>query len=289
MKNKILSLLVLSAFIVPNFAFALQIPVDAQVENSVSAQAYIVKNIKTGEVIFSKNADQVLIPASLTKLVTALVVLDRSPNLSKTVTMTSTDQIAGWCKAGGVCITSKGGVKFTLDGLFHATVIKSANNAANALARSTGLTQKQFVAKMNAKAKALGATNSTFYEPTGMDPRNRITADDYAKIITAAYTNPYLRDAATQTSYELDSTNNSNYNQLVKTADKLLLSGDVQILGSKTGYLTESHYNYATLAKASNGDEFAVVTLGEPHLYSAFADTKTIMDLLGNATLAYQP
>jgi serine-type D-Ala-D-Ala carboxypeptidase (penicillin-binding protein 5/6) len=252
----------------------------------ISAQAYIVEDAQTGQVLINKNADMPWTPASLTKLVTALVVLDTNPKLTKAVAMTGQDQTAGACSSGGACIRTKPGVRFTVDGLFHALLLPSANNAASALARSTGLTTVEFAALMNQKAASLGATSSHFNEPTGMDPNNQITAADYAKVVAAAFSNLYLRKIAGLTSYALRSTNNSRYNQTIKNTDKLLADSSVQILGAKTGYLTQSGYNFSALVNY-NGQELAVVVLGEDHLYTAFDETKLLANLAGVAqTLA---
>ncbi|HYV33861.1 MAG TPA: serine hydrolase [Candidatus Limnocylindria bacterium] len=278
-KYKALILLLIIFLSAPNAAFALDMPQTANDLASMArldAQAYVVADANTGEILISKNADLAWTPASLTKLVTVLVVLDTKPKLTKTVAITQADQTAGSCNAGGACIKAKAGVKFTVDGLFHAALIPSANNAANALARSTGLTPEAFAKKMNEKAQSLGAVSTHFNEPTGMDPTNQITAADYAKIVAAAFSNPYLRNIAAQDKYSLRSSNNSKYNQIIKNTDKLLTDSDVQVLGAKTGYLNESQYNFASLMQYNNGKELAVVVLGEKHLYTAFAETKLL-------------
>ncbi len=266
----------------PSAVFAIEMPKTAhELADTVefNARAYVVADAKTGEVIIYKNPDLLWTPASLTKLVTALVVLDTKPKLSKTVTITQEDQTVGACTSGGACIKAKAGVKFTVDGLFHAALIPSANNAANALARSTGLSQEKFVLKMNEKVKKLGAQNSYFYEPTGMDPNNKITAADFAKILPAVFSNSYLRKVAGLTNYTLYSSNNSKYTQSLKNTDKLLADEEVKILGAKTGYLEESFYNFGALLKNQNGQELAVVVLGEQHLVSAFSETKILANL----------
>jgi D-alanyl-D-alanine endopeptidase (penicillin-binding protein 7) len=293
LKIKIVSLIMLVLLAAPSAAFALSMPGGLQMPQSandlaqmfgISAQAYIVTDINSGQVILNKNSDQSWPPASLTKLVTALVVLDTKPNLNKTVTMTGQDQVAGGCTSGGACIKSKAGVKFTVDGLFHGLLMPSANNAANALARSTGLLPADFAARMNQKAQELGATSSHFNEPTGLDPQNIITAGDYAKIISTAFENPYLRQIAAQNSYALRSTNNSRYNQTIKNTDKLLTDSGIQILGAKTGYLNESKYNFAALIQ-SGGQTLAVVVLGEDHLATAFDETKQLTQLAQTAKI----
>jgi D-alanyl-D-alanine carboxypeptidase len=295
MSNKyLITILISGMLMVPALASALDMPTSSLVMPKtgndlanmagLSAQAYIVEDAKTGQVIIDKNADLPWTPASLTKLVTALVVLDAKIKLTKIIAITSADETLGACSSGGACIKAKPGVKFTVDGLFHAALLPSANNAASALAGSTGLSVDQFAAKMNQKAASLGATGSHFNEPTGMDPQNQITAADYAKIVTAAFSNDYLRKIAGLSSYPLRSTNNSRYNQTIKNTDKLLTDSDVQILGAKTGYLNEAKYNFASLIKYK-GQELAVVVLGEDHLYTAFDETKLLADLAGVAQI----
>jgi serine-type D-Ala-D-Ala endopeptidase (penicillin-binding protein 7) len=251
--------------------------------SGVAAASYIVADANSGWVLMTKNADQPRPPASLAKLVTALVVLDTKPKLSKTVGLTDQDQIAGSCASGGVCIKTKPGVKFTVDGLFHAALMPSANNAANALARSTGLPTLEFASRMNQKARELGATSSSFNEPTGLDPQNVITASDYAKILKAAFSNPYLRRIAGLQNYYLRSANNTRYNQTIKNNDRLLGDTDITILGAKTGYINESMYNFGALIRLDSGQELAVVVLGEDHLYTAFAETKLLAGLAEQA------
>ncbi len=280
----------------PQMASALEMPMGLQMPQNgtqlaemfgVNAQSYVVEDVNSGQMLISNNSNMAWPPASLTKLVTALVVLDTKPRLYNTVAMTEADQAAGWCDQGGACIKAAPGVRFTVDGLFHAALMPSANNAANALARSTGLPMRTFVDRMNQKAASLGATNTHFNEPTGMDPANQITARDYAKIVTAAFANPYLKEVANTQRYLLRSTNNWRYTQTIQNTDKLLADADVQMLGAKTGYLDESRYNFASLLKY-DGQKLAVVVLGEPHLYTAFAETKLLASLANQAEfLAY--
>jgi D-alanyl-D-alanine carboxypeptidase len=281
-KKYLILIFILTLVITPASAGALFMPTsgnDLAEIAGVRAKAYIVTDAQSGAVLISKNADMPLIPASLTKVVAALVVLDTKPKMTKAVTMTQADQVAGMCKQRGVCIKSKAGVKFTVDGLFHATLILSANNAANALARSTGLSAEEFAKRMNAKAKSLGATSSHFYEPTGLDPANVITATDYSKIITAAFSNKYLSQMAGMSQYALRSTNNSGYNQTIKNTNQLLKNPDVRVLGAKTGFLDESRYNFSALIHYKSGSKLAIVVLGEDHLYTAYAETARLASL----------
>lgn len=282
LKPRLTILILLVAFLLPQTGAALQIPTSGQEllnAMSIEARSYAVADPESGEIILSKNLDELWTAASLTKLVTVLVVLDTKPKLTKTVAITTADQKIGACGIGGACVKAKAGVKFTVDGLFHAALMPSANNAANALARSTGMTSAKFVQKMNQKAAELGATNTVFYEPTGMEPANKTTARDFIKIVSAAFKNSYLKKIGGLTQYALQSPGNVRYNQTIKNTNKLLTDADVEVIGAKTGYLNESLYNFASLLKYRNGKELAVVVLGERHLYTAFAETKLLANL----------
>lgn len=289
MLKKSVSIIILTIlFIAPTSVFALSMPrtgSELADMSGISAKAYIVVNTETGQTLAAKNENMARVPASLTKLMTALVVLDTKPKLSKTVSMTKADQTAGACASSGVCIKAKAGVKFTVDGLFHATLILSANNAANALARSTGLAPEKFAEKMNEKARQLGALNTKFNEPTGMDPNNTTTAADYAKILAATFNNAYLKKITNLQKYTLRSSNNSKYNQVIKNTNKLLGDSDIKVLVAKTGYLDESRYNFAAMARYKNGPKLAIVVLGKEHLYSAFAETKLLASLAEDAQI----
>jgi D-alanyl-D-alanine carboxypeptidase len=277
LKQKISILIIIVAATLPNFA--------AAQAAEINAKAYVIINPENKQIIAAQNADLPWTAASLTKLVTALVVLDTKPKLDKAVAITKADRTIGSCNDGGVCLKAVAGAKFTVEGLFHATLMRSANDAANALARSTGLTSAQFAKKMNAKVKALGATKSVFYEPTGMNPKNKITALDYTKIIAAAFEQPYLQSIAQLESYDLVSTNNSKYTQVVKNTNKLLASTGVELTGSKTGYLPESKYNLASILKYNNGQKMIVVVLGEPHMYMAYDDTTFLANLVNQSLI----
>ncbi len=288
LKKSTILILLATLFISPVSVSALSMPqTGSELADmaGITARAYIVVNAETGEVLAAKNENLSHVQASLTKLMTALVVLDSKPKLKKVVAITAADQKAGSCSSGGACIKAKAGVKFTVDGLFHAALIPSANNAANALARSTGLSMEEFVEKMNKKAQSLGAVNTKFKEPTGMDPGNISTATDYAKIVAAVFDNSYLKNIAIREKYTLRSSNNSKYSQVIKNTDKLLADKEIKILGAKTGFLDESRYNFAAIARYKNGPKLAIVVLGEEHLYSAFAETKLLASLAEDAQM----
>lgn len=288
LKKSLINFFITLLLVIPSHAFALSMPqTGSELANmfGISAEAYIVVNTETGMTLAAKNENLPRVPASLTKLMTALVVLDTKPKLNKVVSITSADQTVGACASGGACIKAKAGVKFTVDGLFHAALVPSANNATNALARSTGLTPEKFVERMNEKAQKLGALNTKFVEPTGIDPNNISTAADYAKIVAIVFENSYLRKLAGLEKYTLRSTNNSKYTQAIKNTNKLLGDKEIKILGAKTGYLNESNYNFAAMVQYKKSPKLAIIVLGEKHLYSAFAETKLLASLADTAQM----
>jgi len=275
MKKLVLSLII--AFVLlPLSAGALQMPgigsASTEMELGYTAQAYVVIDVSNGQILVQKNAETIWPPASLTKLVTAMVVLDLKPKLSKTVAMTKADEV------GGARLATKAGVKYTLKDLLYASIVASTNNGINAAARSTGLSRAKFVGRMNQKAKELGATKTVFYEPSGINEKNQTTADDYAKIAQAAYKYPLIADAASRQTYSLKATNNSRYSHNLKNTNKLLGDSGYSFLG-KTGYLDESKYNFASLVEDLSGNKLAVVVLGSQNSTTQFREAKELAAL----------
>ena len=257
------------------------------VDLGFSAVAYLVVERNSGQILLSKNSDLPWVPASLTKLVTVLTVLDFNPDLKKSVAITSEDQMAGQCKKGGACLATKPGVAYTIDSLVHASLIASANNAASALARSTGLSSGEFVKKMNQKAALLGAAHTVFYEPNGMDPANKTTAEDTAKIVAAAFQNPYLKGIASNLQYTVVSTNKRRYVHKLKNTNQLLGEERITVVGGKTGFLEESGHNFGSWLVDRFDSNFIVVVFGSKSVNAEFDETKKLLDL-GGLALAFK-
>lgn len=136
----------------------------------------IIMEVATGRVLLEDNADLVGPPASIAKLMTFLVVHDAiragALTLQTPVTVTAADS-----KIGGTQVWLKQGETFPVEELLYALMIQSANDAAHALARTTAGTVPAFVERMNARARALGMTNTTFRTPHGLPPANRRIAE----------------------------------------------------------------------------------------------------------------
>lgn len=246
------------------------IPTSGTKVPGVSAQSYIALDAATGSVLYSYNADNLWRPASLTKLLAALVVLDEKVKMTSLVSMKTADEV------GGSRLATKVGAQYTRTELLHASLMGSANNATNALARSTGLTKKQFVARMNAKAKALGASFVDFVEPTGISEDNRTTAQDYIKVARAAFANPVIADILTKTKYTFSAKNNKKIKHTLGNTNKLLGDADIAMLGGKTGYIEESGYSFTARVKDKLGNDIIVLVFGSSSRPRQFTDTKLL-------------
>lgn len=239
---------------------------------TVAAVSAVVIDQSTGEVLFSKNASESRVPASLTKLVTALVVLDTKPNMNKLCTMRPEDEV------GGARINTYVGAQYKLGDLLNAALVASANNAASAVAHCIGIGDAQFVSKMNEKAQQFNATHTHFVEPTGMDPANATTAEDFARIANAALSTKKIQDIVRKKSITISTVGTlPKKTHYLKTTDLLLHDSAIRPLGGKTGYLDESLYNFVGSFKNPNGRFIITVVLGSPDKQQSFADTKSLV------------
>jgi D-alanyl-D-alanine carboxypeptidase len=243
---------------------------------TVSAKSALVVDRKSGAVLFTKGADAEHAIASLTKLMTALVVLDAAPDLSREITIQAGDR-----RGGGVEYFIPGET-VTVKDLLYVSLVGSSNTATAALARSTGLSTEEFTRRMNAKAAALGLESSRFNDPTGLDDANRGTARDIAIMAGAAFANPEIAKVATTGEYSFKPKNSRTAGaRTIKSTDLLLKSllnqGDYRITGAKTGTLgAETGYHLAVAVAAGDGREVLVVVLGSDSDAARFEDAKAL-------------
>lgn len=197
--------------------------------------------VKEGDQIITNiNADTPWSAASITKLMTALVLSDMNINWDAGVTMAKGDE------KGGARLRVPVGSRFSRSDLLHASLMGSANNATYTLARTSGISMSQFIGRMNAKARELGMINSRFTDPTGLNENNVSTAEDIALLIEAANKVPFISLIGNKTSHEMINLSTGKVHR-IGTTNALLKAGDPVGLG-KTGYLIESRYNFTVLA-----------------------------------------
>ena len=197
---------------------------------SVSA---LVLDQNAGGMLYQKNADSIAPIASITKLMTAMVILDSEPNLSATLTISDddVDYLRGSRSRLNV------GARVSREAALLLALMSSENRAANALARYYPGGMVAFLAAMNIKAQALGMRDTHFDDPTGLSSTNVSSANDLAKMVAAAYRYPLIREWSTTPEARVEVSGREqafrNTNPLVKNA-----SWDVGL--SKTGYIHEA-------------------------------------------------
>ena len=198
-----------------------------------SSKALVINQL-TGETIFAKNTNQSTPIASVTKLMTAMVMLDA--HLSMDELLLIGDQDVDYLK--GTHSKLSVGTALTRGELLQLALMSSENRAASALGHNYPGGINAFLSAMNRKALALGMSSTHFYDATGLDSNNVSTAEDLAKMVNAAYHYPEIRQVTTTVSQEFtlrgrNSTNFVNTNALVRR-------GDWVIGLSKTGFINEA-------------------------------------------------
>jgi D-alanyl-D-alanine endopeptidase (penicillin-binding protein 7) len=190
-----------------------------------------------GNGLVERNAEQSMSIASVTKLMSAMVLLDANLPMAYPLTITSADKDR--LKHSGSRLAV--GTKLSREDLLLISLMASENRATAALARDFPGGTEAFVRRMNLKAKLLGMTDTHFADPTGLDPRNVSTARDLARLVRATYRYPAIRRATTRASAKVTPIGRTrglafrNTNRLIRFADS---RWDIEI--SKTGYLNEA-------------------------------------------------
>jgi len=209
-------------------------PLDGSKLKLASANA-LVYDASAGQAIYAKGADTVTPIASVTKLMTAMVVLDAAQPLDETITI----DIADLDLLKGSHSRLRLGAELARREMLRLALMASENRAASSLARHYPGGSRVFVEAMNRKALALGMTRTHFSDPTGLSSENVATAHDLARMVQAAADYPLIRDFTTTPSHyvEVQPTGQllgfNNTNSLVKSG-----SWDIQV--SKTGFIREA-------------------------------------------------
>jgi D-alanyl-D-alanine carboxypeptidase (penicillin-binding protein 5/6) len=245
--------------------------VDARGKSSAPYLGAIVTDAATGKVIFEDNADAITPPASMTKLMTFAVLHDQLVSGALTLQTPVTANAAD-AKMGGTQVWLKEKETFPVEELIYAMMIQSANDAAHALARTAAGSTEAFVELMNAKARALGMTRTTFRTPHGLPPADRRKADgDLSTPRDYAILSRYLlleTDVTKYTSVRSRPFGANRPNGPVTMNNHNHLLGKVAGLdGLKTGFTNGASFCLAATAER-NGRRVIVVAMGSP-------DTKT--------------
>ena len=253
-----------------------------EIESKIRAHAYVVIDRSTGKILTEKNENVVWPIASTTKLMTAQIVLAKHIPANKIQAVLSSDNV------GGAKLYIKNGDKFTTDDLFYSMIVGSANNAANALARLSGLSRSAFVAAMNAKAKSLGLTSTVYVDPSGIDPANVSTPLELAKVANLAFANPSIQKYASTPIRNVRVINTGSIKK-IKSTNWMLTNPAYNngiVVAGKTGYLQESNWNFVTALRPVNNDakkELLIVVFGADSRAQSFVDAKELSSWAWNS------
>ena len=232
-----------------------------------SSTAY-VQDLETSTVLFAKNENVVRPIASISKLMTAVVVVDANLPMDEMLEITDDD-------VDGLKHTTsrlRVGTKLSRGDMLHLALMSSENRAANALGRHYPGGLPAFVAAMNAKAQSLGMTSTRFIEPTGLSSNNVSSPHDLARLLRAAAQRPLIHRYSTDTEYDVEINNRT---QTFRNTNLLVRKPDWDIKVSKTGYINEAGECLVMLARI-NGRDLAIVLLDSQGKLSRIGDAVRI-------------
>jgi D-alanyl-D-alanine endopeptidase (penicillin-binding protein 7) len=232
-----------------------------------SSSALIIDE-STSAVLFAKRADLATPIASITKLMTALVVLDAGQPLDEELEISTDDQNLGKANASRLAV----GTRLSRGDLLHLALMSSENRAAHALGRSYPGGLPACVAAMNAKARSLGMTSARFVEPTGLSSDNVASPEDLSKLVIAASQSPTIQSYSTDSRYLVPIGR-----QVVefRNTDSLVSSPSWNIVVQKTGYIAEA--GRCLVMKAMiEGRAIVIVLLDSVGKHTRFADARRV-------------
>lgn len=254
---------------------AVPMPKDtSKFDGTLSAVSALVVDDESNTVLYKKNVDVVRPLASLSKLMSALMLNDLPINWEKTTTLTS-DDIEG----GDHHVTV--GEKYTLDDLWNVALVGSSNNSIEALVKAAGFEDDGFAILMNRRARVLGMNAMHFNEPTGLSPENVGTAMDVARLLKEALKVDKIYHTLQMGQYNAQPIGATKTRLVYST--NWLLTNWVQsnfskdtIVG-KTGYIEESGYNFAVrLTNAKGHHAVRIVILGADSNESRFSEARDL-------------
>lgn len=246
---------------------------------NIAAESAILIDADTKTVLYEKNGYDKHYPASITKLMTALLAIE---NLSPNDTITFSQEAIFGIEPGSSHIGINVGEQLTVDQALHGLLLMSANEVANGLAEAVSGSIEAFGERMTDRAKALGALNTNFVNPHGLhNPDHYTTAYDMALIGSYLAENDYFLQIMKDYNYQIPPTNLTNeirylyqqHKMLNPLRDATVYREDV--IGGKTGYTDQARHTLVTMAKQGDTTLVAVILQSENTLYT---DTAKLLD-----------
>lgn len=232
-----------------------------------SSVAYVVDQ-DTQEVLLSKNDQAVLPIASITKLMTGLVIRESNLPMDEAITITAEDIDT----EKGSSSRLRPGATLTRGELLHLALMSSENRAAHALGRTYPQGLSAFVAQMNSKAQQLGMRDTKYAEPTGLSSRNQSSAKDLATLVAFAANDPTLRELTTSGGMDVEV---GRQTLKYKSTNRLVTNPNWNIDLQKTGYISEAGQCLVMQAKVA-GRKLVMVFLDSAGKFSRIADAERV-------------
>ncbi len=242
---------------------------------TMTAKTAMVVDDETNTVLFKSNAEEVRSLASMSKLMSALVLNDLIVNWTTTTVITDED-------ADPSSHHLFVGERYTLEELWRIALVGSSNSAIHALVRSTGFSEEEFALKMNEKARVLGLGSLHFVEPTGLDSRNMGRAVDILRLLKMALQVDRIALALRLPEYYADPLNKTNRHQIWNT--NWLLTNwipntfDKDFLVGKTGYIDQSGYNFVVRVSRKTSHTIRVIVLGASSNEARFTEARDLAE-----------
>lgn len=243
---------------------------------SLKSSSALVLDQGSGEVIYGKNPRAIVPIASLTKLMTAMVVLDADLDLRETITITDDD--VDWLR--GSHSRLRVGAALSRDDMLRLALMASENRAASALSRAYPGGRDAFVRAMNAKARALGLDGTRFADATGLSSANLSTAEDLATLAASAHAYPLIREYSTLRGFEVEVAGRP---LAFRNTNRLVANPGWEIGLSKTGFINEAGRCLVMQAQFA-GRGVIIVLLDSWGSYSRLADAVRIRQWLETAS-----
>lgn len=278
MKKKIINLIFILVFlynlIFPQVLLSNNIITDELESNEkaedifkdITAPNLLLAETTTGKILYERNSDKRIYPASLTKLMTAILVVENC-ELDEIVTVS--DKAVNSVPSGYVNANLQVGEELTVEDLLYVMLIPSANDAANALAEHVGGNIESFSSMMNTRAKELGCTGSNFTNPSGLHQEEHYTTTkDLFLISQKAIENNLIKKIIGTTTYSLPSTNKYTKEARIFTTTNYMIRKSLTkyycdyCIGAKTGYTGEAKNCVVEFAK-KDGIELTAIVMGE--------------------------
>ncbi len=244
---------------------------------STDSRSVAVIDAETGETIYEKNADVARPMASITKVMTAMVVLDAGLDMREEITLDPEDFVGPKRASSRL----KSGDRMNRAEMLLMALMKSENPAAKSLARNYPGGYSAFMRAMNRKAQELGMSTAYFGDPTGLDKRNVASSNDLVKMVRAAGNYDVIRRFSTTKSYDFYVSNNSSGNRTysANNTSSLVRSGDYPIGISKTGFINEAGRCVVMETRVNNRPAIIVI-LGANSSETRWGDAKNILNSL---------